>query len=79
MIRYIGVAVYGGAAENYGIEEFNSLWQSTEKEKAEIMNIESQAYEKYINLGVVDSQYVQELEFPDFVPVPGEGLEGKVI
>lgn len=84
VIQYVGVAQYKGSPDQYGIEDFNSLWQPTEKEKAEIMNIESQAYEKYVNMGVVDAQYVQEIEFPDFVPVPGEEIpepeiEGQVI
>lgn len=45
--------------------KFNSLWEPTEREKAEINKMKSETYTNYINMGVIMPEDVQKIEFPD--------------
>ena len=64
-IQYVGSYIYGGDKKEYGIEEFRSLWELTEKEKSEIdkMNAETDAI--YLDRGVLYPDQVIEERFPE--------------
>ena len=64
LINYIGRMLNGGKGE-YSIEDFNSLWEPTEKEYAETAKIKSDTYKTYMEWGVLTPDEVRALEFPD--------------
>ena len=51
---------------------FNSLWQPSDKEMAEVMEIKSRAYLNYINGQVLGPDEVAEKEFPEITQTSGE-------
>lgn len=65
-IQYIAGYVLGtGNTADYGIKQFNSLWELTEKEKAEIDKLNAETNNIYIMTGVLTAEDVQEQEFPE--------------
>jgi len=66
MINYIGKSVYGGKGE-YFIEDFNSLWEPTEREYSETQRIKAETYKIYMEQGVLTPEDVQRMEFPDLL------------
>ena len=65
LVKQVGISVYGGDPEKYGIDEFVSLWEPSEKEKAETEKIKAETYQLYTNMGVITPEYVEENEFPE--------------
>jgi len=66
IIKYVASYIYPGVnSDEFGIEKFNSLWELTEKEQAEINKIKSEMYNNYIMSGVLTAEDVQEIEFPE--------------
>jgi hypothetical protein len=60
----IGGYVYPSTTEKYTIT-FNSLWEPTRKEQAEIDNLEANTYEKWIVNMVLDPEEVRAKIFPE--------------
>lgn len=67
LAAYVGLQVYGGSPEDYGVERFNSIEDPNEKEVAETNKINADVDQIYLMNGIVDAEYIQEKRFPDFV------------
>jgi len=66
VIDIISGYVYPGTSEKYTIT-FNSLWEPTQKEQAEIENLQANTDEKYIANMVLDPEEVRTQRFPELL------------
>lgn len=64
LISLVGKTEYGKPGD-YGIDDFNSLWELTEKEYAEIQKMRADTYQIYMQNGVLSPDEVREKEFPN--------------
>ena len=66
-IQVVGQYISGGNRENYGIDEYVSLWEPTEKEKAETDKLKAETYQIYYNMLVLGGEDIINKEFPDLL------------
>lgn len=64
LVNYIGSYVYPESVVDYPIE-FNSLWEPTQKEQAEIDKLYADTYNIYMMNQVLDADQVQNKVFPE--------------
>jgi phage-related protein (TIGR01555 family) len=64
LVNIIASYAYGTKNENYNIE-FNSLWEPTEKEKAETDNLQATAHGSDIDRGVITPEESREIRYPE--------------
>ena len=57
--RIVAMSTFGSIPQDYGFE-FNPLWQPTDKEVAEVQNIQAQRDMAYLNAGVMTPQNIAE-------------------
>ena len=77
LIQHVGRTMSKRDGE-YGVEEFNSLWEMDDKQKAEIGKIQAETWAMYLDRNIITEEYVQEKEFPDLTDIennPDDDLE----
>ncbi|MGD8707074.1 MAG: DUF1073 domain-containing protein [Nitrosopumilaceae archaeon] len=65
LINVIGKAVYGSNKENKYTITFNSLWEPTEKEKAETKKLNAETHSTDIANQVIDAEESRKIRYPD--------------